>query len=62
MNDQWYEKLRCPRCNSTGVVSLSQPEGVHIPLVDIMPEGFKVVTSEYGINFECEACGVEVAA
>jgi hypothetical protein len=41
MDDQWNEKLRCPRCNHTGVVGLSQPKGAYIPVVDIMPDGFK---------------------
>jgi hypothetical protein len=61
MDDQWNEKMRCPRCHHTGMVGLSQPKGTYIPIVDIMPDGFKVVKSEYGINFECGSCKVEVA-
>ena len=62
MDDQWNEKLCCPRCKRTGLVSLSQPEGAYFPVVNILPDGFRVVKTEYGINFECEVCGVEVAA
>jgi hypothetical protein len=62
MDDQWKEKLRCPRCNNTGVVDLSQPKGTHVPVVDVISDGFRGVETEYGINFECEACEVEVAA
>ena len=62
MNDRWSEELHCRQCGNTGLVNLSQPKGSYIPVVNVMPAGFKVVTSEYGINFECEACGLEVAA
>jgi hypothetical protein len=62
MDDQWNEKLCCPRCNNTGMAGLSQPEGTYVPLVDNLPDGFKVVKTEYGINFECRDCAVAVAA
>jgi hypothetical protein len=61
VDDQWNEKLSCPRCQNTGMVSLTQAEGTYVP-VDAMPGGFKVVKTEFGINFECEVCAVAVAS
>jgi hypothetical protein len=60
MNDQWKEKLRCSQCLSTGMVSLSQAQGTYIPVVESMPDGFKTVENEYGINFECRTCSLPV--
>jgi hypothetical protein len=62
MDDQWSEELRCTVCKNTGVVSLSQPDGTYVPVVNSLPDGFKVVKTDYGINFECGACAVVVAA
>lgn len=61
MDDQWNEKLSCPRCQNSGMVSLTPAEGTYIPVVDVMPGGFKVVKTEFGIDFQCEVCAVAVA-
>ena len=61
MDTHWNEKLYCRQCGNTGLVSMSQPKGSYVPVVDVMPGGFKVVTLKYGIKFECGACEVEVA-
>ena len=61
MNERWSEQLHCRQCGNTGLVSMSQPKGSYVPVVDVMPSGFKVVTLKYGIKFECGACEVEVA-
>jgi hypothetical protein len=55
--DRWTEVLRCPFCTLTGVASLSlgTPDDRAI-VVDHLPSGFKVVSSEHGDTFFCEAC------
>jgi hypothetical protein len=59
MKDQWYENLRCPACGKTGKASLSQ-DNDGAPTVQLLPEGFKVVDTPYGVNFHCETCDVAV--
>jgi hypothetical protein len=59
MKDQWYENLRCPTCRKTGKASLSQ-DNDGAPTVQLLPEGFKVVDTQYGLNFRCETCDVAV--
>jgi hypothetical protein len=40
MIDQWNEILRCPRCGSTGLVSLSQLDSTsNMPSVDSISDG-----------------------
>jgi hypothetical protein len=53
--DHWVENLRCPNCRKTGAARLSQADGWNAH-VDSVPEGFKVVTLEYGSNFYCSSC------
>jgi hypothetical protein len=60
MDDQWNEELRCSQCLKTGIINLSQAEGTYRTVVDNMPDGFKAVENEYGINFECRTCNVPV--
>ena len=38
--NDWYEKLRYPKCGKTGMATLSQDEG-HMPIVEVVPDGFK---------------------
>src|ERR1700694_4408265 len=45
--DRWVENLRCPICRKTGTARLSQADGWSV-LMDTVPEGFRVVGSEYG--------------
>ena len=56
MTDQWDEKIRCPLCRNTGSVSLSQFNNARTPTVHLITAGFKVVQTEFGPNFQCEAC------
>jgi hypothetical protein len=58
MIDQWAEKLRCRACTNTGVITLSQGDGDRTPTVLCRPDGFKVVQTEYGPDFLCDACNV----
>jgi hypothetical protein len=59
MKDQWNENLRCPTCGKTGKASLTEDnEGA--PTVDLVPDGFKIVDSTYGLNFHCANCDVAV--
>ena len=58
MIDQWTEELRCRSCANTGIVSLSQVEGDQTPTVLSIPDGLKVVQTEYGPDFHCETCNV----
>ena len=58
--DQWNELLRCPQCRNTGLASLWQGKDGDTPTVDDIPEGFKIVMTEYGPCFICAACGVAV--
>jgi hypothetical protein len=56
MTDQWAENLRCYTCTNTGTTTLSQSDGNRTPTVLSVPDGFKVVQTEYGPDFHCEAC------
>jgi hypothetical protein len=53
--DRWTENLRCPNCGKTGAARLSQEDGWTVR-VDSVPEGFKVV----GSNFYCALCDCPV--
>ena len=57
MKDEWYENRRCPTCGKTGKASLSQDDD-DTPTVPVLPDGFKVVDTPYGLNFNCAACDV----
>lgn len=58
MKDEWNESLRCPICGKTGRASLSQ--GDDEPIVLSVPDGFNVVATEDGPNFQCATCNVAV--
>jgi hypothetical protein len=60
-SDEWKEDLRCPECGKTGVASLSQGEDADMPTIHIVPDGFKIVTTQYGPDFYCVTCDIEVA-
>ena len=60
MTDEWKEQLRCPMCGKTGMASVSQDDESAIPIVQTVPDGFRVVARRYGPNFECDACNVAV--
>jgi len=59
MKDVWNETLRCPTCLKTGVASLSQDNG-NTPIIQLVPDGFKVVDTEHGPDFRCADCDVAV--
>jgi hypothetical protein len=59
MKDEWNENLRCPTCGKTGKASLSQDRD-DAPTVKIVPDGFRVVDTSYGLNFHCGTCDVAV--
>ena len=56
MVEDWYEKLRCPRCGKTGMASVALPVGKKTPAVESVPDGFRVVRTRNGPDFHCEAC------
>jgi predicted RNA-binding Zn-ribbon protein involved in translation (DUF1610 family) len=56
MVEDWYEKLRCPKCGKTGMASVALPKGRKTPL----PRGFTVVKTRKGRDFHCKKCGVAV--
>jgi hypothetical protein len=60
MKDEWNERLRCPVCGNAGMASLYQDDGAETPTVQTVPNGFKVVAEQYGLNFNCETCDVAV--
>jgi hypothetical protein len=57
--DEWTEKLRCPKCVKEGMASLSQSDD-DMPTVQSVPDGFKVVATMYGPDFQCTTCNVAV--
>jgi hypothetical protein len=66
--DQRTENLRCPKCRKTGNAELSQAndrayydDGDRITRVESLPDGFKIIQLEYGIDFCCVSCDVPVA-
>jgi hypothetical protein len=59
MKDQWYENLLCPLCGKTGKAALSQ-DNEDAPTVDLVPDGFKIVNTKHGPNFNCATCDVAV--
>lgn len=58
MIDDWYEKLRCPKCGRAGMASLVQRKDRKWPSVESVPRGFKVVKTRKGPDFHCRKCGV----
>ena len=60
MKDEWNERLRCPLCLKTGTVSLCQAEDDDLPTIQSVPDGFKVIKTEDGLDFQCVACEVMV--
>jgi hypothetical protein len=64
--DQWIENMRCPKCRRTGCAELSQAsgqaynDGDQDVRVESLPDGFKVVQLEYGIDFCCASCDIPV--
>ena len=59
MMDVWKETLRCPVCLKTGTASLSQDNG-DTPTIQLVPDGFKVVSTRHGPDFYCGAYDVAV--
>jgi len=61
MSDQWTENLRCRACPNTGIASLLQHVDKQMPPVLSVPDGFRVVQTEYGPDFHCMTCNVPAA-
>jgi hypothetical protein len=61
MNKADREKLNCAGCGGIGDAELSTPDGRSWAVrVDRVPKGFKVIQCEYGSNFYCARCEIEV--
>jgi hypothetical protein len=60
MVDEWNERLQCPKCGKTGMASLSQREDTDVSTVQSVSNGFKIVATSYGPNFQCTTCNVPV--
>jgi hypothetical protein len=60
MRDEWNESLRCPTCGKTGKASLCQEEDSETPIIQIVPVGFKAVSTDHGPDFHCDTCNVAV--
>jgi hypothetical protein len=43
MIEDWYEKLRCPRCGKTSMATLVRSKGRKTPEAQSVPKGFKTV-------------------
>lgn len=59
MKDEWNESLRCPTCGKTGKASLTLDDD-DAPIAQLVPDGFRVVDTQHGLNFHCESCDVAV--
>jgi hypothetical protein len=61
--DRWIERLDCQKCGKTGTAQFSQANGQAFHdgdqdiRVDLVPIGFKVVSTEFGSSFYCASCG-----
>ena len=61
--DHWTESLDCPKCGKIGTAQFSQAngqpfhEGDQDIRVDLVPVGFKAVSTEFGSSFYCASCG-----
>ena len=64
--ERWTERLRCPICNVTGSVELSQAASTSQAYhdgtdqnvcVEIVPAEFKVAVTDLGCEFYCASCG-----
>jgi hypothetical protein len=55
--EHWIENLVCHRCKKDGIAALSTEDKLSWDVqVENVPEGFKAVLSEYGVNFHCASC------
>jgi hypothetical protein len=42
------------------MASLFQGDGDDVPIAQNVPDGFKIVNTEFGLTFRCGDCDVEV--
>jgi hypothetical protein len=55
--EHWIENLMCRRCKNDGIAVLSTEDKLSWDVqVESVPEGFRTVRSEYGVNFRCASC------
>lgn len=57
--ETWIEHLRCPRCGNTGDAELIEVSQFNNEFLKV-PEGFEVVTNEFGRTFHCATCKIPV--
>ena len=55
----WVEHIRCPKCRKTGDAELFEISPFNNGVRRI-PDGFKVVTVQYGKEFHCATCDIPV--
>lgn len=53
----WIEPIKCPSCGKTGSAELREISQFNNEFRHI-PDGFKVITNEYGSDLHCEACAI----
>jgi hypothetical protein len=59
--EHWIENLMCRRCKKDGIAVLSTDNKLSWEVqVESVPEGFRTVQSEYGVNFCCASCNSPV--
>lgn len=56
---KWIEHLRCPRCSKTGDAELVELSPFNNDFLTV-PEGFEIITNEYGRDFGCVTCKIPV--
>jgi hypothetical protein len=55
--EHWIENLICRRCKKDGIAVLSTEDKLSWDVqVESVPQGFRTVRSEYGVNFRCASC------
>ena len=55
----WIEYLRCPECSKAGDAELFEISPFNNGFRRI-PDGFRLVTGQYGKEFYCETCAIPV--
>jgi hypothetical protein len=56
----WIEHLRCPWCGKTGYAELFEISQFNNEFRKV-PDGFEVVTTEFGSDLRCKDCRIPVA-
>ncbi len=56
----WTERLKCPRCGKEGTAELCEISQFNNEF-RLIPDGFKVITNQYGSDFQCVTCATAAA-